>query len=151
MQKCKRIGDNNTNKKNIQSGCRDRIIHRKMCHANNEKQKTTNNGWNRSNKSRKNQNALRKGNLQMLGNIGSGHHQISGDERIIKNEYLRRTRKAFETKQDSKNLIKGINTWAVHICKILMTILETYEGRTSTNRQENNNINNDASGLTSER
>ena len=29
----------------------------------------------------KNQNARRKGNLQILGNIGSGHHQTSGEER----------------------------------------------------------------------
>ena len=29
----------------------------------------------------KNQNVRRTGNLKALGNIGSGHHQISGDER----------------------------------------------------------------------
>ena len=29
----------------------------------------------------KNQNVPRKGNLIILGNIESGHHQISGDER----------------------------------------------------------------------
>ena len=38
----------------------------------------------------------------------------------IKNEYLRRTRKLLETKLYSRNLIKGINTWAV--------ILERYSG-----------------------
>ena len=31
----------------------------------------------------------------------------------IKKEYLRRTRKLLETKISSRNLIKGINTWAV--------------------------------------
>ena len=31
----------------------------------------------------------------------------------IKKEYLRRTRKLLETKLSSRNLIKGINTWAV--------------------------------------
>ena len=31
----------------------------------------------------------------------------------IKKEYLRRTRKLFETKVYSRNLVKGINTWAV--------------------------------------
>ena len=31
----------------------------------------------------------------------------------IKKEYLRRTRKLLETKQCIRNLIKGINTWAV--------------------------------------
>ena len=30
-------------------------------------------------KQEKNQNARRKGNLQILGNIGSGHHKASGD------------------------------------------------------------------------
>ena len=33
-------------------------------------------------------------------------------EKILK-EYLRRTRKLLETKLNSRNLIKGINTWAV--------------------------------------
>ena len=31
----------------------------------------------------------------------------------IKKEYLRKTRKLLETKLYSRNLIKGINTWAV--------------------------------------
>ena len=31
----------------------------------------------------------------------------------IRKEYLRRTRKLLETKLPSRNLIKGINTWAV--------------------------------------
>ena len=51
-----------------------------MCYTPNEKWKKTNNGRNRTRKSRKNKNAWRKGKLQVLGNIGSGHHQISGDE-----------------------------------------------------------------------
>ena len=33
----------------------------------------------------------------------------------IQNEYLRRTRKLLETKLSSRNLIKGINTWAVRL------------------------------------
>ena len=33
------------------------------------------------NKTKQNQNDDRKGNLQILGNIGSGHHQTSGDVR----------------------------------------------------------------------
>ena len=57
-----------------------------MCHANNEKRKTTNAGRNRTTKLRKNQNAWRKGNLQVLGNIGSGHHQTSQDERKKKSK-----------------------------------------------------------------
>ena len=32
----------------------------------------------------------------------------------IKKEYFRRTRKLLETKLYSRNLIKGLDTWAVH-------------------------------------
>ena len=35
----------------------------------------------------------------------------------IQKEYLRRTRKLLETKLDSRNLIKGINTWAVPLVR----------------------------------
>ena len=35
----------------------------------------------------------------------------------VKKEYLRRTRKLLETKLYSRNLIKGINTWAVPIIR----------------------------------
>ena len=35
----------------------------------------------------------------------------------IKKEYLRRTRKLLETKLSSRNLIKGINTWAVSLIR----------------------------------
>ena len=35
----------------------------------------------------------------------------------IQKEYLRRTRKLLETKLNSKNLIKGINTWAVPLVR----------------------------------
>ena len=35
----------------------------------------------------------------------------------IQKEYLRRTRKPLETKLSSKNLIKGINTWAVPLVR----------------------------------
>ena len=52
----------------------------KLCHANNEKRKTTYEGRNGTTKSRKNQNARRIGNLQILGNIGSGHNQRSGNK-----------------------------------------------------------------------
>ena len=41
-----------------------------MCHASNEKQEMIDDGGNRTTKSRKNHNALRKRNLQVLGNIG---------------------------------------------------------------------------------
>ena len=42
-----------------------------MHHANNEKRETKHDGQNEITKSRKNENAQRKGNLQILENIGS--------------------------------------------------------------------------------
>ena len=42
--------------------------------------------------------------------------QVEMKERI-KKEYLRRTRKLLETKLSSRNLIKGINTWAVPLVR----------------------------------
>ena len=36
---------------------------------------------------------------------------------MIGKEYLRRTRKLLETKLSSRNLIKGINTWAVPLVR----------------------------------
>ena len=35
----------------------------------------------------------------------------------VKKEYLRRTRKLLETKLNSRNLIKGINNWAVPVIR----------------------------------
>ena len=115
--------------------------------------KTKNNWRNRRTKSRKNQCARRKRNLQVLVNVGSGHHQTpSNKHRWKKNEYLRRTKKLLETKlYSSRNLIKVINTWAVPSSKILGTILKVEEGKTSTNRPENKKTNDDVEGLTFER
>ena len=65
---------------------------KKMCHANNELWEKTNDGRNRTTKSRMNQNAWRKGKLQVLENIGNGHHQTSQGEKKKKNlkrEFLR--------------------------------------------------------------
>ena len=66
-QKLKRIGNPNTNSKNIQSRYRDRVSHRK-CAMLVMKSDT---GRSRTTKSSSHQNARRKGNLQILGNIGS--------------------------------------------------------------------------------
>ena len=86
------------------------ILNRKMFHANNEKK---DNWWNRTTKPRKNENIRRKGNLKILGNNGSEHHQASGDERkFFKKEYIRITKEQHETKLYRRILIKGINTWA---------------------------------------
>ena len=56
----------------------DGIYFRKMYHANNELRKTSNDGGNRTTKSRNNQNIWKEGNLQLL---SSGHYQTSGDEK----------------------------------------------------------------------
>ena len=37
-------------------------------------------------------------NLQVIGNIGSGHHQTSANERKNKKEYFRQMRKLLKTK-----------------------------------------------------
>ena len=58
----------------------------------------------------KNQNARRKGKLQVLANIGSRRHQTNGHQRK-KKKYLRRTRKHLKTKFSGNNFIKGNNTW----------------------------------------
>ena len=85
-----------------------------MYFINNEKRKKAIKGRNRTIKSRKNQNFRR-----------NEYHQIHDDER----KYLKKqTSKLLETKH----------------CKILRTILEIDERRTSTNRPENKKANNDA-------
>ena len=52
-----------------------------MCHVYNEKYKKRKNRGNWTAKSRKNQNPLKKGKLQVFGNTRSRHHQTSGDKR----------------------------------------------------------------------
>ena len=81
MDDIKRIRNPNTGSEDMQWRYRDGIWHRKICHADNKKRETTINGRNRTTKSRKNQNAQRKENLQILGNIGSTHHQTRVDIR----------------------------------------------------------------------
>ena len=61
-----------------------------MSHAYNKKMKTTNNGRDRTAKLRKNQNARREENLQILENIRSRLHETSEDEK--KKSNLRITR-----------------------------------------------------------
>ena len=58
----------------------------------NENKKTTNDGRNKNTTSRKNQNAQRKGILQIFGNIGSGHHQTCEHERECKKKNTARER-----------------------------------------------------------
>ena len=73
-----------------------------MCHAYNEKQKTANDGRNRTTKSRQNQNAQRKGNFKISRNIESRHHQTCGDERIFFKKNTLRKRKSTRIKTTSK-------------------------------------------------
>ena len=85
-----------------------------MCHGDKEKREMTNDGSNRTTKSRKNQNAQRKGNLRLFGNIKNRHHQTIRDER---KKLRKKMRKLLETKLHNRNLIKEINTWAVPLVR----------------------------------
>ena len=67
--------------KDIKSAYRNEIWHRKKFHANNEKRKPTNDGINKTKKSKKNQEAQRKGILQVLWIIGRRHDQTSQIEK----------------------------------------------------------------------
>ena len=87
----------------------DSIWHRKMCHVYIEKQKSRKQVNGKNYKIKKDQNARRKGNSWVLGNIESKHYQKWEDEKKL---YLTRTRKLLKTKLCSRNL-KWINTWAI--------------------------------------
>ena len=65
---------------------------------------------------KKHQNVWRKEKLQLLGNIRSGYHQTSGNERKIR-KYNLRTRKLLKTKLCARNLIKKINIWEVLVVR----------------------------------
>ena len=93
----KDIGNSDKDGENILSWHRDGIWQRKMCHAIYEKLKT-NGGRNWTIKPKKNHNAQRKRNLQIVRNIGNWHYRTSGDERKKFKKYLGRTRKLLETK-----------------------------------------------------
>ena len=88
-----------------------------MCHTGKEKQVTIHDEKNRFTKQGRNQNTWRKGNLQILGNIGSGHYQTSADERKNEKRVYQENEKLLETKLNSGNLIKGMNTWAVPLAR----------------------------------
>ena len=89
-----------------------------MYHADNEKRETTHDGRNRTTKSRKDQNAWRIGNLQILGNTRSGHHQTNrGEGKKIKKTISGGLRKLLEIKLSSRNLIKRINNWAAPLIR----------------------------------
>ena len=80
------------------------------------KSRKRHNGRNRTTKPRKNQNARRNGNLQILGNTRSGHHQT----RVVEGN-----NQSGEQRNYSKpNYIKGINTWAVPLARCLGPFLK---------------------------
>ena len=64
-------------------------------------------------KKKKNQNPLRK----YLGNLLAEPIKQAEMKEKIKHEYISRMRKLLETKLYCRNLIKGINTWAVPLVR----------------------------------
>ena len=98
-EKWKRIGSPNTGSVDIQSRYRDRIWHRKMCYANNEKQKTTHDRRNRTTKSSKNQNALRK--------VTNKYWERIPSNKWRRKKNLRRTRKLQKRKYITEILSNG--------------------------------------------
>ena len=67
-----------------------------------------------------------------------------GDEKIIKKESLRRTRKLLEIKLNEKYLIKRMNTWVVSLVRYSGPFFVVDGGRTSTNEPDNKKTNDDA-------
>ena len=94
------------------------------CHANNEKWKTTNDGRNRTTKSRKYKTALRKENCKYLGILKTDRIKHVPMKVKFKKKYFRRMRKLFETKLHNINLIKGIITWTVSLVRYLRPFLK---------------------------
>ena len=66
----------------------------------------------------------------ILKNTGSGCHQASREKEKSKEKYFRRTRNLLETKASIRDLIKGINIWAVPFVRYLKPL---DLGRTHTN------------------
>ena len=55
----------------------------------------------------------------------------------IQKEYLRRTRKLLETKHSCRNLIKGINTWAIPLVRYSGPFLKWTKDVQETNGPKN--------------
>ena len=62
----------------------------------------------------------------------------------IQKEYIRKTRKLLETKLSSRNLIKGINTWALPLIRYSGTLLQVDQRWTKTNGSKNKKTNDHA-------
>ena len=69
----------------------------------------------------------------------------------IQKEYLRRTRKLLETKLNSRNLIKGINTWAAPLVRYSGPFLKWTRDELKKNGPKNMKTNDNALGITSQR
>ena len=136
------------NYENIQSRYRKGIWHRKLRHACNKKWQTIHYRRGRTTKSSSHQNTRRKGNLQILGHIGSWHHQTTENERKkIKKRLSQKSQKLLETKLFCRNLVKGINTWTV----LLVRYSGLFLRKTLKNGPENKKTNDHAQGIASKR
>ena len=144
LQKMKRNWIFYTDNKNIFSGYRNRIWDRKMCYAYYQKWEKIDNRRNRTAKSGKDQNTSRKGNLQVLGNIGSGNRETSGDEKKKKpqktQKQIKKKRVSQTNEKTSWNQTQESHQRNKHLScpigKILGTILTMNEKRTRSNGQE---------------
>ena len=85
----------------------------------------------------------KKETYKYLGIWEANNTKLVEMQEIIKKEYLRRTRK-LKTKLYSRNLVKGINIYAVSLSKILTTILKVDQRRTQTNGPDNKKTNDHA-------
>ena len=79
---------------------------------------------NETNNWKKRQNIWRERKLQILENIGNGHHQTSRDERKMKKKSTSNERKLLENKVCNRNLFKGINTKAIHRVRFSRSFLK---------------------------
>ena len=58
-----------------------------------------------------------------LGLLEAGEVMVNGMKDKVKKEYYRRVRKVLETKLDSGNVFKAINSWAVSVVRYSATFL----------------------------
>ena len=84
-----------------------------MCLAKKERRKMTNGGRNRTTRSRKIRMLGVKETYKYLGILEVDTIKHAEMKEKDEKKYLRRTRKLLESKLYGRNLIKGINTWAV--------------------------------------
>ena len=96
----KRIENPYKNCENIQSWYKNGIWHRKMRHATIETWQTVQDGKGRTIKSISDQNARRKENLQIFGDIGSWHNQEVEIKEKFKKEYKKKKNKKQKANRD---------------------------------------------------